>query len=544
MVRQKFDLILLDLIMPEMSGFEVLRRLKAAEHTNHIPVIIISALDELDSAVRCIEAGAEDYLAKPFNPILLRARIGASLERKWLRDREKKFVADLEREKERSETLLLNILPQSIVNRMRNGETAIADQVAEATILFCDLVGFTTLSAELTADRTIDFLSKIFSAFDRLAAEFKVWKRSRPLATPTWSLPEFPKLNPTTQTASPRSRRACSRRSPPLPKRPELKLQARIGIHTGPVIAGVIGTHKFVYDVWGDTVNTASRMESHSLPGRIQVSAATRKRAWRSFQARTAWNHRGQGQGDDGDIFPQRTLTWARGEASIGQQAARPLSTSPMLRRVYDWCVAAADKPYATWILGIVSFAESSFFPVPPDVMLIPMSLARPDRAWFYAAVCTLTSVAGGVLGYFIGAALYDTVGQWLIQLYGYGDKVEAFRAAYAQYGAWIILLKGLTPIPYKIVTITSGFAGYNFGLFVVLSLITRGMRFYRRGLSAQPLRRPRAVDHREAARPMGRPRRGDDRGWLYHRGAGILNRRRRIRGAHWRRHKSCRDRL
>ena len=108
------------------------------------------------------------------------------------------------------------------------------------------------------------------------------------------------------------------------------------------------------------------------------------------------------------------------------------------------------------------------------------MAMARPDRAWTYAAVCTLTSVAGGVFGYFIGAALYDTVGQWLvIQLYGYGDKVEAFRAAYAQYGALIILLKGLTPIPYKIVTITSGFAGYNILLFVVLSLITRGMRFF-----------------------------------------------------------------
>ena len=109
---EEFDLILLDLIMPEMSGFEVLRRLKAAEHTSHIPVIVISALDELDSVVRCIEAGAEDYLTKPFNPILLRARIGASLEKKWLRDREKKFVADLEQEKARSEALLLNILPQ------------------------------------------------------------------------------------------------------------------------------------------------------------------------------------------------------------------------------------------------------------------------------------------------------------------------------------------------------------------------------------------------------------------------------------------------
>src|ERR1017187_9596956 len=150
-----------------------------------------------------------------------------------------------------------------------------------------------------------------------------------------------------------------------------------------------------------------------------------------------------------------------------------------MLRRLYDWCVATAGKPHAAWILGAVSFAESSFFPVPPDIMLIPMTLARPDRAWFFATICTLTCVAGGLLGYLIGAALYDSVGQWLIHLYGYGDKVEAFRAAYAQYGALIILLKGLTPIPYKIVTITSGFAGFNFGLFVLFSIITRAARFF-----------------------------------------------------------------
>jgi membrane protein YqaA with SNARE-associated domain len=149
------------------------------------------------------------------------------------------------------------------------------------------------------------------------------------------------------------------------------------------------------------------------------------------------------------------------------------------LRRLYDWCIAAADKPHATWLLGAVSFMESSFFPVPPDAMLIPMAVARPNRAWFFATVCTLASVAGGVLGYFIGAVLYDSVGHWLIQLYGYGSKVEAFREAYAYWGTWIILIKGLTPIPYKLVTITSGFAGYNFFLFVVLSLVTRGMRFY-----------------------------------------------------------------
>jgi membrane protein YqaA with SNARE-associated domain len=150
-----------------------------------------------------------------------------------------------------------------------------------------------------------------------------------------------------------------------------------------------------------------------------------------------------------------------------------------MLRRLYDWCINAAGQPHALWLMGMMSFAESSFFPIPPDVMLIPMSLARPDRAWFFATVCTVTSVLGGLVGYYIGAALYDTVGMWLIQLYGYGDKVETFREAYAQWGSWIILLKGLTPIPYKIVTITSGFAGYDVFLFTIFSFIARGVRFY-----------------------------------------------------------------
>ena len=150
-----------------------------------------------------------------------------------------------------------------------------------------------------------------------------------------------------------------------------------------------------------------------------------------------------------------------------------------MLRRMYNWCIAAAAKPYAEWLLGLVSFVESSFFPVPPDAMLVPMALARPDRAWRYATVCTLTSVAGGVLGWTIGALLYDTIGQWLISLYGYGAKVEAFREAYRDWGAWIIVLKGMTPIPYKIVTITSGLASYPIIPFVLLSFISRGMRFY-----------------------------------------------------------------
>jgi class 3 adenylate cyclase len=272
---QEFDLVLLDLIMPDMSGYEVLRRLKAADHTRHLPVIVISALDELDSVVRCIEAGAEDYLTKPFNPILLHARIDASLEKKRLRDREQQFVQDLERERQRSESLLLNILPQGIVDRLRDGETVIADRVDEATILFCDLVGFTALSHELAADRTIDVLNRIFSAFDRLAAEHGV-EKIKTIGDAYMAAAGIPEPQPDhairIAALAPRMLEAVD----VIAQATDLSLQARIGIHTGPIVAGVIGTHKFVYDVWGDTVNTASRMESHSLPGRIQVSAATR----------------------------------------------------------------------------------------------------------------------------------------------------------------------------------------------------------------------------------------------------------------------------
>jgi membrane protein YqaA with SNARE-associated domain len=150
-----------------------------------------------------------------------------------------------------------------------------------------------------------------------------------------------------------------------------------------------------------------------------------------------------------------------------------------MLRRLYDWTLSLAARPAAPWALGAVSFAESSFFPVPPDVMLIPMALARPDRVWTYALVMTVTSVAGGLLGYAIGALLYDSIGRWLFSVYGLSEGAEAFRAAYADYGHWVILLKGLTPIPYKLVTITSGFAGYDLFWFTVLSIITRGARFF-----------------------------------------------------------------
>jgi membrane protein YqaA with SNARE-associated domain len=150
-----------------------------------------------------------------------------------------------------------------------------------------------------------------------------------------------------------------------------------------------------------------------------------------------------------------------------------------MLNSLYVRVKTLAQSRHAEAALVAVTFAESSFFPIPPDVLLAPMALAQPQRAWRIALVATLASVVGGILGYAIGAMLYDTIGQWLVNVYGYGAKMEALKQTYAQWGWLVILLKGVTPIPYKLVTITSGLLGYNFPLFVVLSVITRGARFF-----------------------------------------------------------------
>ncbi len=150
-----------------------------------------------------------------------------------------------------------------------------------------------------------------------------------------------------------------------------------------------------------------------------------------------------------------------------------------MFKRLYDWTISLAASPRATFALAVIAFAESSFFPIPPDVLLAPMALARPKRAFYYAGVCTLASVLGGMLGYAIGHLLYDTVGQWLINLYHYAEKVEAMQAFYAQWGWAFILVKGVSPIPFKLITIVSGLMHYNFPLFVLLCAITRGARFF-----------------------------------------------------------------
>ena len=150
-----------------------------------------------------------------------------------------------------------------------------------------------------------------------------------------------------------------------------------------------------------------------------------------------------------------------------------------MLRRLYDWVIRLSGHPKAIVAMGAVAFAESSFFPIPPDVMLIPMVLANRTKAFRIALVCTVCSVLGGLLGYAIGFYFFETIGDWLVRTYGLQESLEKFRAGFAEWGIWIILIKGLTPIPYKLVTIASGAAQFDLFTFVWASIVTRGLRFF-----------------------------------------------------------------
>ena len=150
-----------------------------------------------------------------------------------------------------------------------------------------------------------------------------------------------------------------------------------------------------------------------------------------------------------------------------------------MLRRLYDWTMNLASHRHAGRMLGAVSFIESSVFPIPPDVVLIPMVLSERAKAWIYATIATVASVLGGLLGYVIGAFLFDTIGQPLLQFYGYGEKFTDFAARYNEWGAWIVFIAGVTPFPYKVITIASGATGLNIWVFIMASILARGLRFF-----------------------------------------------------------------
>ncbi|MBF2079117.1 MAG: response regulator [Synechococcales cyanobacterium T60_A2020_003] len=299
---QPFDLILLDIMMPGMNGYDVLERLKTDPAYRHIPVIMISALDDIESIVRCIELGAEDYLFKPFNPTLLKARIGASLEKKRLRDQERAFLEQLQTEQAKSEALLLNILPEAIAQRLKHGEQTIADNFTDVTVLFADIVNFTEFSGALSPAELVDLLNQIFSTFDQLAVQHGLEKiktiGDAYLVVGGLPTPRPDHADAVAEMALDMLEAIAQFDVPGTAGGDRQPLTMRIGINTGPVGAGVIGIQKFTYDIWGDTVNIASRMESLGVPGRIQVTERTYEclQACYTFEERGWVDVKGKGQ--------------------------------------------------------------------------------------------------------------------------------------------------------------------------------------------------------------------------------------------------------
>jgi adenylate cyclase len=272
--QQQFDIILLDIMMPEMNGYEVLEHLKKDPTLRHIPVIMISALDDMDSVIRCIELGAEDYLFKPFNQTLLKARIGACLEKKRLRDQEQAFLKQLQAEKEKSERLLLSILPKPVAEQLKQTQSTIADSFAEATVLFADIVNFTQLASHRSPIEIVSLLNKIFSAFDQLAEQHGL-EKIKTIGDAYMVVGGLPVPRPDHAEAIAEMALDMQKEITYFNTATQEDFSIRIGISTGPVVAGVIGTKKFIYDLWGDTVNMASRMESQGIPGCIQITEDT-----------------------------------------------------------------------------------------------------------------------------------------------------------------------------------------------------------------------------------------------------------------------------
>ena len=267
-------LILLDILMPDLSGYEILGRNQALLKERNIPVIVVSSLDEQETVYRCLESGAEDFVTKPINFMILAARINSALDRKYLLDREEEHLAKIESEKLKNEELLLNILPQPIAMRMKADEYLIADSVDNCSILFGDIVGFTPLSQALGAVKIVEMLNKIFTQFDDYCEAIGV-EKIKTIGDNYMVACGVPTPDPDHAIKTVRMGFAMLRFVNSLPALQGHKISMRIGIHSGSAVAGVIGKKKFVYDLWGDAVNTAGRMESYGLPDKIHVSSVT-----------------------------------------------------------------------------------------------------------------------------------------------------------------------------------------------------------------------------------------------------------------------------
>jgi adenylate cyclase len=280
-----FDLVLLDIVMPELDGFAVLQSIRSNQRWKEIAVIMISALDEIKSVVRCIEMGAEDYLPKPFDPVLLRARIGAILDRKRLRDEERMRTAQVEtalqeaeRQKQVAEGMLRNILPAKIAQELQSAGTVEPMYFEDVTIGFTDFVGFTVATEKLAAEEIVGLLHEYFTAFDRIVSRYGL-EKMKTIGDSYMFVSGMPDRRPSHPVdavlAALEMVETVRTMARPIE---DIEWQMRVGLHTGPVIAGVVGIHKFAFDVWGDSVNFSSRMESSGAPNRVNLSERTYSR--------------------------------------------------------------------------------------------------------------------------------------------------------------------------------------------------------------------------------------------------------------------------
>jgi class 3 adenylate cyclase/CheY-like chemotaxis protein len=265
---QLFDLILLDILMPDSDGVQTLAQIKADERYRHLPVIMISAFDEMDIAVRCIEMGAEDYLPKPFNPVLLKARVSAGLEKKRLRDREVLFVQQIQQEQKRSDELLHVIFPDEIVRELKTTSIVRPRRFDNVAVLFCDIADFTPFCDGHEPEEVVRHLQELIEIWERIAMRHHVEKIKTigDAFMAAAGLLERPIDHPVLHCVRCGLEMIEATRSLPLP------WAVRVGIHFGPVVAGVIGCRHYLFDLWGDTVNTAARMESHGIPGSVMLS--------------------------------------------------------------------------------------------------------------------------------------------------------------------------------------------------------------------------------------------------------------------------------
>ena len=280
-VAKTFDLMLLDMEMPEMTGMEVLNAMKDMPELSGLPVIVVSGAEQVENAVQCIELGAEDFLPKPFSPTLLRARVTSSIEKKRLRDLDRLRLQQLQTEKEllqiekdKSENLLLNILPKAVADRLKHGEQTIANGHATVTVLFADLVGFTELARRTTPADLVSLLNGIFTAFDLLVERHEL-EKIKTIGDSYMLAGGIPIHRADHAQAVADIALEMIQTLSALNAERGTSLRVRIGINTGPIVAGVIGKRKFTYDLWGDTVNLASRMESSGVPGLVHVSEST-----------------------------------------------------------------------------------------------------------------------------------------------------------------------------------------------------------------------------------------------------------------------------